>query len=588
MFMRPGFFVLAAILFCSPAFASSEESPDGHHDSESPAAYWVLTNGKFFTVDDQQPWGQALVLSGDRIVYVGDEAGAAEYVSDAARITNLGGRLVIPGLVDSHTHPGLMGVEQYGAVDETDEEDILRVVKTYADSHPEKKWIRMCCWSESMYGKDGPHRRELDAIVPDRPVWFTSSSTHSAWLNSKALEELGIDRDTPDPAPGVSLYVRDESGEPTGYLKELYGLYGEGHFDIDSEVHEQGMTDFVNFLSEHGVTTLYDAGTDTWIDRIYSFMNKLQEQGRLPVRYEGTFNVFFPAHVDPAVPEMRRLERSYGGDRLRFNTVKFYMDGVTANHTAAVLQPYEDYPGNRGGTTLSVAELRDFLLELDDAEFDIHIHVIGDRGVRDVLDAVEAAQQAVVGEFYPRVTISHLKLIDPADFVRIKRLGVIANYTPWWHGIDPLDDGGPLGAERNDRSYPVKPLFDLGVPVTFSSDDWSLPYLSPFLGMEVSHNRQFPKDWIPFPVRAWAWLTGSDTLGPDSEQLDLELVIRAYTLNGAYQLRMENEIGSLEAGKLADLVVLDDNLFEMDRSEIHKVKPSAVIMEGKLIHGSLP
>jgi predicted amidohydrolase YtcJ len=208
---------------------------------------------------------------------------------------------------------------------------------------------------------------------------------------------------------------------------------------------------------------------------------------------------------------------------------------------------------------------------------------VGDRAVRTVLDAVEVARDAAGGELYPRVTVCHLDIIDPPDYARIKELGVIANYTPWWHGVN-YDDTvkHAFGEERYARTLLLKPLFDIGAVVTFGSDDWGLEYMSPFLGMQVGHTRQYPEEWEEpgFDIE--------EIRGPESEQLDLELMIRGYTINGAYQLRMDEQIGSIETGKLADLVVLDENLFEMDPYDIYQIEPSAVMMEGELLHGALP
>ena len=203
---------------------------------------------------------------------------------------------------------------------------------------------------------------------------------------------------------------------------------------------------------------------------------------------------------------------------------------------------------------------------------------------RRVLDGVEAAKQVMGDSFYPRVTVAHIELTDPADYARFAELGVMANFTPWWHGIDignVVDVAA--GPDRMSRTYTAKPLFDSGALVTFSSDDWGrLPMLSPYLGMQVGHNRQYPKEW---------WADGADDSTyrlPDSERLSLELMILGYTINGAHQFRLEDEIGSIEVGKVADLVVLNDNLFDVDRYDIWKVKPAAVVMEGQLIQGALP
>jgi hypothetical protein len=234
---------------------------------------------------------------------------------------------------------------------------------------------------------------------------------------------------------------------------------------------------------------------------------------------------------------------------------------------------------------LTVEELRDFLLELSREQFDIHIHTMGDLAVRRVLDAVEAAKDIAKTDFYPRVTIAHLGLINSADLPRIKELGVICNYTPWWLTADQND---PLKAwlrdDRYENMYSPKSLFDLGIDVTFSSDEWwggeLLPtYLNPYFGMQVGHTRQYPSAWRE---------EDEEIRPPENEQLSIEQLIEGYTQNGAYQLRMEDEIGSIETGKLADLVVLNDNLFDIDRDKIWKVKPVAVLMEGEVIQGALP
>ena len=235
---------------------------------------------------------------------------------------------------------------------------------------------------------------------------------------------------------------------------------------------------------------------------------------------------------------------------------------------------------------MSADELRDLLLELHEAKLDLMVHTIGDLSVRTVLDAVEAAQAITDGEFYPRVTIAHLVLIDPVDLARIEELGVIANFTPWWIGVENNNVvENLLGETRYALTYQTRSVFDSGAVVTFSSDEWwggemLATYISPWLGMQVGHTRQFPKEW---------WEAGTEGVrAPRDERLSLEQLVEGYTTNGAYQLRREIDLGSIQVGKLADLVVLDDDLFEVDRHEIWKTKPSAVVMEGKVIQGALP
>ena len=555
------------------------------------AADLILTGANIFTSSRQQPWAEAVAIKNGRFIYVGDAAGASTFRSSSTQTIDLNGRLVIPGLVDSHAHPGYIDVEQYGEISGTNEEELLAAVKKYADEHPDDDWLRLCCWPVDWYvkGKQGPDKRTLDAVVSDRPLWFVSQWWHSGWLNSKALEVLGVDQNTADPKPGVATYVRDETGELTGWVKEgAAWQHFAKQFPISEGAHrvshEQNMLTGLQLLSEAGVTTLYDAGNFGYEDLVFSFMAKLEKAGKLPVRYEGTYQIFTPERMHSAISEMRRYRTEYGGDRLRFNTIKLFMDGINQNRSSGLLAPHADDPTYLGETMLTVAELRDFLLELSTEQFDIHIHTMGDLAVRRVLDAVAAAQDIAKNDFYPRVTIAHLGLIDSADLPRIKKLGIIANYTPWWFTADQNDPlKAWLGEARYGNMYSPKALFDLGVTVTFSSDEWwggdLLPtYLNPYFGMQVGHTRQSPKEWREEDDQA--------IRAPSSEQLSIEQLIAGYTLNGAYQLRMEDQIGSIETGKLADLVVLDDNLFEMDRYAIWKVKPAVVMMEGEIIQGA--
>ncbi len=283
-----------------------------------------------------------------------------------------------------------------------------------------------------------------------------------------------------------------------------------------------------------------------------------------------------------AVTEMKRYRETYGGVRLQFNTIKLFMDGVHENRSAALLKPYADDPDYVSDTLLSVEELRDFLLELHEEKFDLHVHVIGDLAVKSVLDAVAQAREAVGPDFYPRVSMAHLQNVDPDDWARFAELGVSANFTPWWHGVDDPDPiGAALGAERGNDTYRARALLERGANVTFSSDEWSLNVLSPFLGMQVGHTRQYPREWLTVEADPNAFRQ------PASEKMPLQDMLRGYTLNGAYQLRMEDRIGSIEVGKLADFVVLPGNLFEADPYTIHIMKPDAVVMEGEITQGTL-
>ncbi|MBT8144400.1 MAG: amidohydrolase family protein, partial [Gammaproteobacteria bacterium] len=462
---------------------------------------WVLSNGRIYTVDEDQPWAEAVVIRDGKFVYVGDDAGAQSYVVDGAQTTDLEGRMVIPGIVDAHTHPGQIDLTRYEARFEAGtREAFLAELEAYARDNPGDGWVHGCCWpvQEFVDGDKGPDRADLDPIFPDRPVWIISTGGHSFWLNSRALAELGIDEDSQDPKFPVAMYKRDDDGRLTGWVKEGAAWVRVNEvFEVDTRIHEASMREMLNTLSGFGVTTLFDAGTKGFADQVYAFLSKLDEAGELPLRYEASYRISIPQNVRYAIPEMKRYREEYGGERLKFNTIKLFMDGIHENRSGAMLDAYADDPDFVSDTTLSVEELSDFLLELHEEKFDLHVHVIGDLAAKRVLDAVEQAKAVVGDDFYPRVSMGHLQTVDPGDWPRFRELDVSGNFTPWWSGVmDPDPVGAALGVELNDAQFMAQALADAGGNVTFSSDTWTLSRLSPYLGMQVGHTRQFPREWL--------------------------------------------------------------------------------------------
>ena len=566
-------------------FACSHEATDNELKEQ---VDMIIKGAKIYTSNNQQPWAEALVIDEGKFVYVGNAAGLLSFTS--TQTVELNGQLIIPGLIDGHSHPGYVNVEQFGYVEGDTAEKLLAAVKTYAEQHPDQEWLRLCCWPTDMFvhGSEGPRKELLDQVVPNRLVWFESATAHDYWLNSKALQRLGIDKHTIDPKPGLAMYARDEQGEPTGWLKEGAGvMYFATHFALLDETrlryHKESVAKTLKTLSQHGVTALFDAGNKGFGDLVYGVVSQLEKEGRLPLRYYGTYQIFTPERAKTAVSEVLRYRAEYGSELLQFNSVKLFMDGITANQSAAYTQAYST--GKSGTTLLDVDQLIELLLQLHQEKLDLMVHTIGDLSVRTVLDAIEAVRARLDEKFYPRVTIAHLQLIEPRDVERIKELDVIANFTPWWMGVDAASvDRTLLGKARYARTFPTQSVFKTGAVVSFSSDEWwggdmLATYVSPYLGIQVGHTRQYPKDW---------WESENDGIRqPADERLDLQQLLQGYTQNGAYQLRRESDLGSIEVGKLADLVVLNQNLFDINKYEIWKTQPIAVIKEGTLIQGEL-
>ncbi len=576
--------VRAACLALGWLLAGCEADP--HADAQ--AAETLIRNAAIYTVNELQPWAQAAAIRDGRFVYVGNEAGLEAFRGPTSAEYDLGGKLVLPGLIDAHTHPGSIAIE--GNEDPAknlpypaNQAEILAWLKEYAAANPEPELIVTGNWQVDVFGVEGPRKEDLDAVVPDRPVVLLDDSGHSQWVNSAFLKRLGVDADTPDEVPGVSFLVRDPNGEPTGWVKEAGMLrYFSARAALMPEHHAlvERIERVVNHLSRSGVTSLFDAGNMGFEERVYAAVAELDRSERLPLRYEATYHIRLPDQVPIAIDELKRLRARYGGDRLRFNTIKIHFDGINELRTAAVLEPYADDPGNLGGTTLSGEVLERFMLDLDRESIDLHLHSNSDRAARIALDAVEGARKRAGRELNTRVTLCHLELLHDDDVSRFRALGVVANFTLHWNGIGYLTSWGPsIGPERTARRFRIRPLIDDRAIVSYSSDETTIAGLSrtsPFFSMQIGHNRQ--------EVGA---APDSEILEPIGERLELADIVEGYTKGGAYQLRAENDLGSIELGKLADLVVLNKNLFEVDRYEIHSVAPTAVMLAGKLIQGSL-
>ena len=544
----------------------------------------VLTGGRFYTVDAERPWAEAVAILDGAIAYVGDDAGARALVGPKTRHHDLAGRLVLPGFVDSHTHPGIVTSSgDYFLLPQTlDKAELLAAVAGQARSHPSVPILVGGYWPIAGFPTSGPRKEDLDRVVPDRPVVLFDDSGHSQWLNSKALALMGVDRTTPDPVPDLSSFARDPNGEPTGWARERAAIPYLRKMGFRPKVNVQELHEFLSYLVSKGVTTLFDAGNDDRDDEVYAAVAQLEKEGRLPLRYEGCVHVTAPEGLDGAVARLERLRATYAGTRLRFGTVKIHYDGVSEIGTSSVLEPFISNPLSRGNTLVSGDRLSAFMVELDAKDIDLHLHTVGDAAVRTALDAREAAQVRLGRPLKSRLTLCHDELVSPADFARFKKLGVVADFTPHWNGGYFGGADRTLGLPRYNRMYSVKPLLAAGATVTFSSDitdhvEWKTSRGDPFLGIQIGHNRQEPEGGKDAAIRP-----------PEGERLSLEDLVKGYTISGAQQLRWEEKLGSIQVGKLADLVVLDKNLFEIDRYAISALSPSAVLFEGRVVSGSLP
>jgi predicted amidohydrolase YtcJ len=552
----------AATLFAAFAWRSS-----GRESGPAPADL-VLTGGAVYTVDGARSWAEAVAVSDGRIAFVGTSHAVKPWIGSRTRVVDLSGRMLLPAFHDSHVHPrdgaglfecDLTGLASVGAV--------IAAIRAYAGAHPDLAWIRGEGWELPLFPDGNPSKDLLDRIVPNRPVLLYTSDGHSAWVNSRALAIAGITKATPDPPHG--RIERDASGAPSGTLREdATGLVRRHVPKRTAREVEAGQRKGIEIANSFGLTSLQDANVSEDNLRAYA---ALEAAGALTARVSAA--IYAEADQGLAdLPRIRELRQRYRGRHFHADSVKIFADGVIETRTAAVLEPYVGFGEDRGHTNLHPADFRALATALDREGFQIHVHAIGDRAVRDTLDALEAAQKAN-GVRDSRHHIAHLELIDPADVPRFRRLGVIANFQPFWANGDEYITKmtePQLGPARSRWIYPIASVEKAGGVTAFGSD-WNVSSMNPLDGIEVAVTHRDPSRG-PGP----AWLP--------EERIDLPDAIAGYTIRGAYLDFTENEPGSIEVGKAADLVVLDRNLFAGPADEIAAANVDMTIVNGRVVH----
>ncbi|MBL1104006.1 amidohydrolase [Streptomyces sp. 5-8] len=510
----------------------------------------LFTGGPVLTPEGRT--ATAVAVTGDRITAVGD-AELRELAGPRTEVVDLAGRLLLPGFQDAHVHPVPAGLElsQCDLTGATTAEETVAAVRAYADAHPERDWILGGGWSMEAFAGGTPSKELLDAVVPDRPVYLPNRDHHGAWVNSRALELAGIDRRTPDPADG--RIERDASGEPSGTLQEgAMQLVGRltppaGPADrLAALLHAQ------RHLHALGITAWQDALVGDFLgmdDPAQAYLTAAAE-GSLTARVVGAL-WWDRERGAEQIPELVARREALSRGRFRAGTVKLMLDGVAENHTAALLDPYLDRCGcataNRGKSFIDPEQLPRFVTELDALGFQCHFHALGDRAVRDALDAVEAAR-AANGPSDTRPHLAHLQVVHPDDVPRFARLGATANIQPLWAAHEPQMDELTipfLGPERAARQYPFGSLLRSGARLAAGSD-WPVSSPDPLQGIHVAVNRVEPGGTRP------VFLPG--------ERLGLTDALTAYTAGSAYVNHLDDS-GRVAVGALADLVVLDRDPF---------------------------
>lgn len=529
----------------------------------------VLRHGVVYTLSPSRPWADAVAVRDGRLVFVGDEAGVEKFIGSATKVVDLSGHMVLPGFQDNHAHPLSGGLElnEASLYSARSPAEVEGVIRAYATQHPNDKWIRGNGWQLPVFPAANPKKEMLDRLIPDRPAFFYAADGHSAWVNSKALELAGITRKTPDPENG--RIERDPAGNPSGTLREsatdlVFDLMPAYSTQENIGAARRALAEANKF----GITSITDADAEPSYLEAYRALDDLNQL---------TARVYAAIHVEdnPVAGETSRLvelRRRYTGTRLSANTVKFFADGVIEARTAALLQPYTGYGKDAGSLNYTPEDLATRIVAADREGFQIHVHAIGDRAIRVTLDALAQARHEN-GPRDARPVLAHLELIDPPDIPRFRALGVIASFQPFWAQEDEYirDLTLPvLGPTRSRWIYPIESMLNSGAVVVGGSD-WTVSSLNPLDAIQVAVTRRSVEQ------------PNGPAFIPE-ERADLPRMIAAYTINAAYAHRTERETGSLELGKLGDIVVLDKNLFEVPVTQIHSIKVLRTYVEGREVY----
>ncbi|MDO0972543.1 amidohydrolase [Mycolicibacterium frederiksbergense] len=555
----------------------------------------VLTNAKVHTGDRDRPVAGTVVIEDGVITHVGDPN--TWHNEKYLPTYDLAGRTVLPGFIDSHAHPTMVS-KSFWHVRlpwTTDVEEILTFIREYAGAHPveEAPFLYFEYYPSATFRDLPPTKELLDTAVSDRPCLCQDFSEHEHWVNSKMLELMEITKDTPDPVPGLEMFVRDEFGEPTGLLRELVHMhfiekmYEKIGWTPPQELTPERVGRFFRFLTEHGVTAVFEALVED--DEILQAITELDRRDELNVYYEGALRFRGMSDLPGVIEQLKGYHAKYAGKHIRMNTLKLFLDGTNESGNSAVIAPLCGHSGSgHGDLGLEVDELTRCFLLCNAEDVDVHIHLVGDRAFRVACDAVEAAQGELAtngGDWQIQVTLAHCELVDPDDMRRPRDLGIIINWTPHWSGAYFGEEAKEhLGEERWNRMYRFNEIAESGAVVTFCSDvvtGYELHRGNPLFGMQVAATRidpEYPLDPAVYP----------DSVRPKPDaRLSRELLVDGYTINGAKQLRRADKIGSLEAGKVANVIVLSADVFDVDAGAIGDIKVDAVLFEGRLVSGAL-
>jgi hypothetical protein len=539
----------------------------GVNAQSKPSATLIITNAIVYTVDKQQPKAEAVAVMGDRIVAVGSRAEIDAWRAAQTKVIDASGKLVLPGFNDAHVHfiQGGAQLDQVTLVDAATPDEFAKRIVMQMKKMPKGEWILGGRWDETKWARQElPTKQLVDPVTGDTPMFVERYDGHEALANSAAMKLAGVDANTPEIPGGV--IVRDANRNPTGIFKDaaMTLIYKA----IPPMTHEQRLRSAraaMKHAASLGVTSVQHMNPEFAEVAAYS---ELAEKGELTTRVYAV-----PMETEWRDQAKVGIRHAWGSSYLRLGGVKGYADGSLGSRTACMFEPFSDDPGNRGLLSDEMhppSAMRDRLMQADAAGLQLRVHAIGDRAISMILD-IFADIEKEHGYHDQRFAIEHAQHMALKDFERFAKLHVIASMQPY-HAID---DGrwaeARLGRDRARHSYAWRTFLDHGVTVAFGTD-WPVAPLDPLQGLYAAVTRatldgKNPGGWIP------------------EEKITLPEAVEAYTMGAAFSEFQEREKGSITPGKLADMVIMSDNIFDLKPEAIHNVKAKTTIIGGKVVYG---
>ena len=533
----------------------------------------VIKSNAVFTGLTDDVFKGGVAVSDNKIAAVGSDDEIQEWISEDTKVLEYGDQMIMPGFIDAHMHffTGAFVNSEYMLMDlfgAKSEEECAGMVEAFAKEHPDYGTISGMGWFPAFWNNHDtlPHRRSLDAVVSDRPVYLLSADCHTFWMNSRALEECGITKDT---KVSFGKIGKGEDGELDGLLFEIEACTpaNERAFLLADDKMKELQKNFYAEIAKNGITSTTNMSVNPVLEssfKEFEVAAELEKEGELTVR----LHLYPSLGLDPDFEGVKGLREKYASEKLRVSGLKQFVDGVTSTYTAYMLEPYSDNPGTRGFSNYP-AELYEKMVAAANKEgFGVRLHCIGDAAVRLTLDAFEKSNRQNDNSSL-RNTIEHIESIHEDDIPRFAQLGVIASMQPIHLILDVNEKVSRIGEERCRYEWPFKTLLKNHATLAFGTD--------------------FPvADINPFPnIHAAVTRCGEngELVGTNPEErISLAETLKAYTYGSACAINRENELGTLEAGKLADIVVLDRNLFAASEAEIPETSVALTVMDGQIVY----